>query len=78
LHDSRRPYAGIERLGTASPAASDEIAHSVIFITAYWNDETRQTALRGGAVAFFHKPFQREALLDAIRSALDSAQAAES
>jgi FixJ family two-component response regulator len=50
----------------------------VIFITAHWNDETRQTALRGGAVAFFHKPFQGEALLDAIRSALDSAQAAES
>jgi FixJ family two-component response regulator len=50
----------------------------VIFITAYWNDETRQSALRGGAVAFLHKPFQGEALLDAIRSALDSAQAAES
>jgi FixJ family two-component response regulator len=50
----------------------------VIFITAHGNDETRQTALRGGAVAFLHKPFQGEALLDAIRSALDSAQAAES
>jgi FixJ family two-component response regulator len=50
----------------------------VIFITAHWNDETRQSALRGGAVAFFHKPFQGEALLDAIRSAVDSAQAAES
>jgi FixJ family two-component response regulator len=50
----------------------------VIFITAYWNDETHQTALREGAFAFFHKPFRGEALLDAIRSALDSAQAAES
>ena len=50
----------------------------VIFITAHWDDKTRQIALREGAFAFFHKPFQGEALLDAIRSALDSAQAAES
>src|ERR1700694_1535556 len=47
----------------------------VIFITAYWDDKTRQIALREGAFAFFHKPFQGEELLDAIRSALDSAQA---
>jgi CheY-like chemotaxis protein len=46
----------------------------VVFITAHWNDETRQTARRGGAVASFHKPFPGEALLDAIRSAMDSAR----
>jgi FixJ family two-component response regulator len=44
----------------------------VILITAHWDDETRQTAMRGAAVAFLHKPFQAEALLDAIRSALEA------
>jgi FixJ family two-component response regulator len=49
----------------------------VIFITAHWDDKTRQIALREGAFAFFHKPFQGEALLDAIRSALDSLKLAD-
>jgi FixJ family two-component response regulator len=49
----------------------------VIFITAHWDDKTRQIARRAGAFAFFHKPFQGEALLDAIRSALDSLKLAD-
>jgi FixJ family two-component response regulator len=38
----------------------------VIFITAYDTDSNRQAAHRAGAAAFFRKPVDGEALLDAI------------
>ncbi len=44
----------------------------IIFITAYESDESRQRALRAGAVAFLAKPFSDEELLQTIRSALRS------
>jgi FixJ family two-component response regulator len=42
----------------------------VIFITAHHDDETRQRALDGSAVAFLYKPFDASELLEAIRAAL--------
>jgi FixJ family two-component response regulator len=43
----------------------------VIFVTAQADEELRKRALRDGAAAFLGKPFNDEALLAAIRAALD-------
>jgi FixJ family two-component response regulator len=42
----------------------------IIFITAHGNEAMRAQALQAGAVAFFAKPFNDTALLDAIHTAL--------
>jgi FixJ family two-component response regulator len=42
----------------------------IIFITAHTDDTLRGKALRAGAVGFFRKPFNSEALLQAVHSAL--------
>jgi FixJ family two-component response regulator len=39
---------------------------AVIFISAYGDEEIRRRALDGGALRFFHKPFDGKYLLDAI------------
>jgi FixJ family two-component response regulator len=44
----------------------------IIFITAHGDEETRRQALRFGAIAFLHKPFSEEALLDAVYAALET------
>jgi FixJ family two-component response regulator len=43
----------------------------VIILTAHNDDEARRRALQAGAVAFLGKPFQGEALLGAVRRALE-------
>jgi len=43
----------------------------VVILTAQGDDETRQRALQAGAVAFLGKPFRGDALLDAVRTALN-------
>jgi FixJ family two-component response regulator len=43
----------------------------IIFITAHADDEIREVALAQGALAFFAKPFNDEALLSALGSAVD-------
>lgn len=48
----------------------------VIFITSSVEDATRMQAMRGGAVAWFTKPVADEALLAALRSALDAMRGA--
>jgi FixJ family two-component response regulator len=42
----------------------------VVFMTARDDEATRQQALKGGAVDFLRKPVRREALLNAVHSAL--------
>src|SRR5262249_13240950 len=37
-----------------------------VFITAFGDEELREQALREGAVAFLEKPFEEQALLDAV------------
>jgi len=44
----------------------------VIFISAHYDDETRQRALNGGAVAFLYKPFDAAELLGAIQAAVSN------
>ena len=44
----------------------------IVFITAYMEENVRESALQAGAVAFLHKPFEEQALLDAIATALRS------
>jgi FixJ family two-component response regulator len=43
----------------------------IIIITGDGDEETRRRCLDAGAVSFFHKPFDDEALLQAIQKALD-------
>jgi FixJ family two-component response regulator len=42
----------------------------VIFISAHFDDEIRQRALRGGAIEFMYKPFDAAHLLEKIQAAL--------
>jgi FixJ family two-component response regulator len=42
----------------------------IIFITAHADDDRRRHALEAGAVAFLHKPFYQDELLNAIDAAL--------
>jgi len=42
----------------------------VIFISAHYDDETRQRAIDDGASSFLYKPFDAGELLEAIRVAL--------
>jgi FixJ family two-component response regulator len=44
----------------------------IIFLSARASEEEERRALRAGAVSFLRKPVGKEALLQAIRSALDS------
>jgi FixJ family two-component response regulator len=50
-----------------------ELKHMVpiIFISAHADDEIREVALAQGAIAFFAKPFNDEALLSALGSTVD-------
>ena len=45
----------------------------VLFITAHDDDDIRQQALRGGAVAFMVKPFDAGELLERIDAVLKAA-----
>jgi FixJ family two-component response regulator len=42
----------------------------IIFITAHDDPQTRERAMRSGAVAYLRKPFDDEALLEAILAAI--------
>ena len=42
----------------------------VIFITAHVDEQVRQQALQAGAIAFLSKPFEEQALLDALALAV--------
>jgi FixJ family two-component response regulator len=44
----------------------------IIFISAHYDEEPRQRALDGGAVAFLYKPFDGVELLGVIQSALNN------
>lgn len=44
----------------------------VVFITAHGDEQARRQALSAGAVEFLRKPFSENALIDAVRTALES------
>jgi FixJ family two-component response regulator len=41
-----------------------------VILTAHGDEELRERALQGGAVAFLAKPFHADVLLDAVRTAM--------
>lgn len=50
--------------------AADGAGIPIIFITAHDDATTRERAGRAGSAAYLPKPFDEQALLDAIRSAI--------
>jgi len=66
--DVRMP--GMSGLQLQSHLAALGCKISIIFITTYGDNASRQRALQAGAVAFLGKPFTDEILLQTIRSAL--------
>jgi FixJ family two-component response regulator len=44
----------------------------IIFITAHWDEASRQRALKGGAIDFLSKPVRRDTLLQAIQSTAEN------
>jgi len=68
--DVRMPEVTGPELQTRLRAMNSAVP--VIFVTAHADDEVRARALRDGASAFLNKPFSEDALLDAIRSALNA------
>jgi len=68
LLDVRLP--GSSGLELQRQLRSSQARLPIIFITAHGNDAMRAQALHAGAVAFFAKPFNDTALLEAIHTAL--------
>jgi FixJ family two-component response regulator len=62
---------GVSGLELQRQLAAEGRRIPIIFITAHDNQEVRAEAMRAGAVDFLPKPFSEEALLNAIRSALE-------
>ena len=46
----------------------------IIFMTAHENEEIQKEAMESGAVAFFQKPFEEDALLSSISTGLEKSQ----
>ena len=61
---------GISGLELQRQLRSSQARIPIIFITAHGNEAMRAQALQAGAVAFFAKPFNDTALLEAIQTAL--------
>ena len=47
----------------------------IIFVTAHDDEARRRTAIQADAADFFHKPFEGNALVEAIQSALKTREA---
>ena len=73
--DVRLP--GISGLELQSQLTATVSNHRIplVFVTARDDEATRQRALNGGAVDFLPKPIRREALLNAVHSALQQSDA---
>jgi FixJ family two-component response regulator len=61
---------GMSGLDLQERLAQDQIPIPIIFITAYDDAPTRERARKGGAVAYFAKPFEGHLLIEAIEKAL--------
>jgi FixJ family two-component response regulator len=72
--DVRLP--GLSGFDVQAALAATSCRLPVVFVTAYENEKAHQQALAIGAVALFHKPFDDQALLDALRAALARGEAA--
>ena len=67
--DVRMP--GMTGPGLQRELRSESADLPIIFIMAYQNPDVRAQVFEAGAVAFLHKPFYEEDLLDAINAALE-------
>jgi FixJ family two-component response regulator len=70
IADIRMP--GMSGLELQSKLNKDHHRIPTIFITARGDEKMRMQALRAGAVKFLTKPLDRVALLDSVRTALDT------
>jgi FixJ family two-component response regulator len=75
VHETRCLVLDVRMPGMSGPELQRQMAVAnshipIIFITAHANDAQRTQALEAGAVAFLHKPFYEEELLNAIEAAL--------
>lgn len=70
IADIRMP--GMSGLDLQSKLNFEHCPIPTIFITAHGDEKMRLQAMRGGAVKFLAKPFDGEALLEAVRVALQS------
>ena len=68
--DIRMP--GMSGLELQKKLNEERLRIPIIFITAHGDERVRMQALRAGAVEFLVKPLDDEALLDSVRSALNS------
>jgi FixJ family two-component response regulator len=62
---------GLNGLDLQKRIASDRTDMPIIFITGYGDIPTTVRAMKAGAVEFLTKPFSDDALLDAIRNAIE-------
>jgi len=69
--DVRMP--GMDGLELQRQLAAADCRIPIVFITAHDDEDVRKRALQAGAVDFLSKPFSEEALLSAVRSALECA-----
>ena len=70
IADIRMP--GMSGLDLQARLVSDHYSIPTIFMTAHGDENMRLQAMRAGAVKFFTKPFDGEALIEAVRVALES------
>ncbi len=70
LLDIRMP--GIDGLALQALLNEREIALPIIFMTAHGDVPTVRTALKGGAVDYLEKPVDPDAMLAAVRAALEA------
>lgn len=61
---------GMSGLELQAKLNTDHCRIPTIFITAHGDEKMRMQALRAGAVEFITKPFDDEALLETVRTAL--------
>ena len=62
---------GMDGLELQQRLAAVSFPIPIIFITAYNDENVRTRAMRGGAVSFLTKPFSDDALLGAVKSAIE-------
>jgi FixJ family two-component response regulator len=70
IADIRMP--GMSGLDLQVKLNADHCRIPTIFITAHGDEKMRMQALRAGAVEFLAKPFDDEALLERVRTALEA------
>ena len=62
---------GMDGLELQQRLAAASFPIPIIFITAYNDENVRTRAMRGGALSFLTKPFSDDALLGAVKSAIE-------